>query len=284
MSGDGFCNLVVALFAEARPLIERLHLVEAGDAAPFRLFQGDGVRLVVTGVGRLQAAAACGYLHRVGGSVRDDAWLNVGVAGHATLALGSVRWVQSVREAADSSVPNRWFPQWVGAPLCAAAPLLTVDRPVDFAAGTETAVDDRLPSELYDMECSAFMAVCSRVSSLELVHAIKVVSDNGASGTAEVTPARVTEWIRAALPVVERCVYDLRELASAQRRVLAAPSGEAELLQQHRFSVTQQRELTRLLRRWDALQGTSVLEYVAECADGRAVLSSLRTATEGQPL
>lgn len=289
MPDAGYCNIVVALFPEARPLIERLRLKEQPDAAPFRLFAGGGVRLIVSGVGARNAAAACGFLHAYGGAVRDSAWLNIGVAGHPTLEIGSVRWAQSVTDDTDT-----WYPQWTGAPIADGAPLRTVARPVEMGQSVDTTQEPAL----HDMEGAAFLAVCSRFSSLELVHCLKVVSDNNDSGTQVVTPKHVAALMLEACPVAQSVVADLQQLATEQASVHARPDGFDEIMQRWRFSVTQQRELRRLLVRWNALAFTErgpsstaasvaapeAVAAVAACPDARAVLERLRAGVDGRCL
>ena len=51
-------HLVVALPAEASPLIERLGLRRDMAGRAMRLYVGDDLRLVVSGVGKVAAAAA----------------------------------------------------------------------------------------------------------------------------------------------------------------------------------------------------------------------------------
>ena len=59
-------NLVVALQAEARPIIEALDLVQDSLAGIFPVYCNGSVSLVVSGVGRTYCAAAVAHLfHRL---------------------------------------------------------------------------------------------------------------------------------------------------------------------------------------------------------------------------
>ena len=134
---------------------------------------------------------------------------------------------------------------------------------------------------------STFRVRASRSSSLELIHALKVVSDSGGDSLEKVKPATVSEWIGAVVPKIASAVDDLAALALEQQRRRGAPAGYAELLGSCRMSVTQQRELERLLRNWLVLQGEgsadSVLRFADGVRDGRELLERFRAATEGQP-
>ena len=78
-------RFVVALRAEARPLIDRYRLEPADDGA-FRCFHGSGRSLVISGVGKVAAAAATACLHEK----PLDVWVNVGIAGHRDRAPGEL--------------------------------------------------------------------------------------------------------------------------------------------------------------------------------------------------
>ncbi|MCA8961724.1 MAG: hypothetical protein KDC38_14470, partial [Planctomycetes bacterium] len=75
-------NLVVALRAEAEPLIERFGLMprRSGAFPTFDSAPGDArsLRLVISGVGAIRAAAAVGYAHGLQEEAGIGAWLNVG--------------------------------------------------------------------------------------------------------------------------------------------------------------------------------------------------------------
>ena len=72
-------NLVVALQAEARPIIEALDLVQDRPAGMFPVYCNGGLSLVVSGIGRACCAAAVIHLfHRT--AQRADVWTLLGSA------------------------------------------------------------------------------------------------------------------------------------------------------------------------------------------------------------
>ena len=80
-------NFVVALKAEATPLVELFKLAKGSEPSPFPVFVNDRHRLVLSGAGKELSAKATSYL-----SERfpqpNQAWLNFGMAGHGTLGPG----------------------------------------------------------------------------------------------------------------------------------------------------------------------------------------------------
>lgn len=233
--------LVTALRAEARPLIERFGLSRAGDDAPFARFTGeqDPVELVVCGPGKVSAAAAVAH---VGAFVPSVAWLDVGIAGNAHHPLGSVHLAHRVRDDASG---RAWFPPLVFRPPCPTAAVTTVAEPcIDYP-------DD----DLYDMEAAGFYEIAARHAPHELVHCIKVVSDNRDHPARLLDGARVTALIGDNLDTICAVIDELAALATEYRRLHDEPPGLDELLGAARFSATRRRQLRRALRRWAVLRG-----------------------------
>ena len=91
---------LVALPAEARPLCQLFGLAPSRHPSPFPTFVSASGRelLVVSGLGRnLGAAAAMHAYHELGGGAHI-AWLNVGIAGHASHPIGSAWMVNQIIE------------------------------------------------------------------------------------------------------------------------------------------------------------------------------------------
>ena len=90
-------NFIVALQAEARPLIDKFKLQKSTKFKTFRIFHNTKHRLIVSGIGQVQAAAATGFLL---GLLKDkaEALLNVGLAGHGKLTMGTYIFGKSYRK------------------------------------------------------------------------------------------------------------------------------------------------------------------------------------------
>lgn len=170
-------NLAVALAAEARPLVRHFGLSQYRSARGFRVYAAGGVRLIVTGMGKLNAAAGVAYL---GGMdcTPNQGWVNVGVAGHRDLAVGTGVIATKIT---DHAVSRNWYPPLVANPPGVAAQVRTFDRPVE--SYPESAV--------CDMEASAFFSVATRFSCGELVQCFKVISDNSSTGVGVVEASQV---------------------------------------------------------------------------------------------
>ena len=228
-----------ALPAEARPIIDHYALRAHDASAPFSLYASPQTRLVVSGVGKTATAAAVAYTC-ARFSDQPGPWLNVGIAGHKTAALGTALWVQ---KAVDTATNTPFFPALALSPPCAGSVLQTVDQPRA----------DYLTDALYDMEGSAFFQTAQRFVASELAHSVKIVSDNSEAPWQSLNRERVQGWINDLLPVIERMRTELESLAAVWLIQQANPPHFAGALSQCRFSQTQKNRLRRLLQKWHSV-------------------------------
>ena len=202
-------RFVVALQAEARPLVERFGMQAVGEG-PFPVYRGQAGWLIVSGQGKAAVAAATAYLHLLSGAVPCRAWLNVGLGGHSERPLGEGVVAHKISDGASGA---SWYPQLVIDSPRPTVPVLTVER-----------VDEEysLPW-VYESEAAGFFPTACRFSVAELVHCFKVISDNPDATLARRTSgAAVTELIAGNLDGIETFAAGLaglaRDLASFQRR------------------------------------------------------------------
>ena len=275
----GFVNLVVALPCEAQPLVDHYAMTEVLSedrnshphtllkggkrVDPFRIYRSEGLRLVVSGVGKSMAAAAVGYLFHFGGNQPDDAWLNLGIAGHADLSQGSIRIAHKITNCSSG---DSWYPPLIFDLPCKSAEVFCVDNP-------ET---EFLHDGLYEMESASILSISTRFSTSELVHVVKVVSDNGAVPAHRIKRHQVQNLISDQLDCVVPIIDQLQRLSGKQKASQQSPPGFDDFLSRWHFTATQTHQLLRLLRRWSALHNNeSPLAAVSELETSRAVISAL---------
>jgi nucleoside phosphorylase len=186
-------NLVVALKAEARPLIRHYELQRRHTSTTFPVYLGTDVALVVSGPGKAAAAAATAWLQGLTQGNKANAWLNIGIAGHASYAVGDARIANRVTEQATN---RSWYPSQVHGLDIATGSLLTVDSPEnDYTVDT-----------LYDMEAAGFYPAACRFSSSELVQCFKVVSDNRQHANTKITAKHCEQLVDSQLKTINRLV------------------------------------------------------------------------------
>ncbi len=235
-------RLVVALQVEARPLIDRFRLSADSRARGFRVYRGVDCALVVSGVGQVAAASATAYLEAFLDEAADCPWVNVGVAGHANLPLGSAALAHKVAVEDGSQY---WYPglvvDWPGL----TAELRTLSSPGRCYEG----------ECLFDMEAAAFYPTACRFASSELVHCLKIVSDNAGAPAEQVTRERVVALVSGAIPEIETLLAGLRELAGRARVMHRPPAGFDEALRRWHFSASERHRLRRAMQRYETLAG-----------------------------
>ena len=229
--------LVVALAAEARPLLASHHL-RGVSGHPYRICAGEQTHLIVSGVGKVAAAAATAYLRALIGDA-PAAWLNIGIAGHGSQAVGTALLAHKVVDIASGKL---FYPTFTASPPCRTTLLHTVDR-VQPPAGDAA----------YDMEASGFCEAAQRFATSERVHCLKVVSDNPQSSYQELNAEKVEALIDAQLDTVAQVGEHLRALSQQLHALHADPPGLAELNARWQFTATQKHQLRGLLARWQAL-------------------------------
>ena len=232
-------NLIIALPAEARPLIDRYKLRTRSSVGNFRLYQHNDMALIVSGPGKIAAAAATALLCSQTES-NGTAWLNIGIGGHASMDTGSGRLAHSI---SDQASDKRWYPPQV------------LDAAIDSCAviSVDTA-ENRYPQDaIYDMECSGYYPIACRFASGELVQSYKIVSDNREQAATTVTTAQCTQLIADRLDEIDTLVTALITMAQQHKQWHTLPDDLHALRQRWHFTVSQQHQLTELARRWQVM-------------------------------
>jgi nucleoside phosphorylase len=235
-------RFVVALAPEADALV-RTYRMEPREGA-FRWFRSDEAALVISGTGKLAAAAATSYLHAKTGEEPFGVWLNFGTAGHRDRPRGDILLAHTVTDEASG---ERLHPTRLDGPDLGAVEVRTVDRP-------ETNFDS---NAAYDMEAYGFVAAAFRFSTSELVQTIKIVSDNRETTTAAWTASAVRDLVDSRVDVVARAAARFREIANDLEPLRREQADSLALVEAYgrrvHFTTSEARRLRRLLQRWAAL-------------------------------
>ena len=234
-------HLITALEAEAKPLIEYYGLSRMNDADLFPIFcdKDAEISLTITGIGKTLSAAAIGYCHARCES-QNDAWLNVGIAGNGQAKIGDAFLVNRVH---DQDTGKSWYPAFV------------FDSPLPQKACTTVShISDQYEDGLLDMEASAFMHVTSRFTTAELVHVLKIVSDNDKQSRAKVNKVLASELIQGHLDTIDKVMKNLMQLTEEYQALKSEPKFYAEFKHAWHFTKTQSNALYKLLQRWQLLR------------------------------
>ncbi|MFT6006694.1 MAG: nucleoside phosphorylase [Pseudoalteromonas tetraodonis] len=270
-------SFLLALNSEAKPLVDfyRLKKTEQG---PFAHFVSPDnsveVELLVAGIGALSMAAGVAWL--AGKSpMRNRVWLNLGVAGHADMALGQIALVHG---SADSTQSRAHYPPQVAKWAQSTAACLSFNAPCTDYPG----------DALVDMEAHAFFNTAIKFSSSEIVQSLKVVSDNRDSNIEELNASKITGLIS---PHIETIVAYAKALQTLAMRDLVLYNKvefpQFEWLDSLRATHSQRRQVTDLMRKAFVLDtlNDNVLKGLSACSHVSEVLSQLNELTRlAQPI
>ena len=270
-NSGGRTHFFCALPSEAEALIRAFQLKEDQPPGLFRRYQSaSGLYcLVISGSGRLNAAAAVAW-HLAGARAAPaDVWLNIGIAGHGRHPLGGMYLAHKITERQSG---RHWYPQIVAQTDLASAPLITLDR---ASANYEEA--------LFDMEASGFYEMARRAGTAELIHCLKVISDNAEQPVGALNAGRVKALIAAQIDQIKAFVLALQTLSRELAAASAPPAAYQGFIDRWHFSQTERVQLLRLLRRWQLrLPGENPLQSVRGGQTAREILHGLRQALEQQ--
>ncbi len=278
-------HIVCALLAEARPVIETYRLSYCDDAGLFSRYQDLQARLslTITGVGKLAAAQAvlATEFYFPGRSFPGQplcgqspaAWLNIGVCGHAAHPVGLALLVNKITEQSSG---RNWYPQCCFTTALPQDCLITVDQPeTDYGQG------------LYDMEGAGFYDAASRISTAELIHAVKIVSDNKHCPVTAPNGRTLSGLVEQNLPQIESIMQALLDLQATQAvRHSATQEVISQLTACTHYTACQKNTLRQLIAAWTALypHPDSLLAYAQKNADAKEVLRFIRTGIENAEL
>ncbi len=262
-------NIVTAIQCEAKPLLKRYGLRGGTDRGPFRIYEGEDMRLIVSGIGKIAAAAASSYVFTRFGRDPCSAWLNIGTAGHAAHPIGKGILAHKITDAGSGL---SWYPPLILEAHRHTDAIITVDRPALEYTGTA----------VHEMEAAGFYATASRFATSELVQCYKVISDNRARPAHLITKDFAASLIDENISEIGEIIQQLNGLATRLSSINEEPSILNEILANWRFTTYEQNRLRHLVRRWRLLSpgGQEHSQVLAHCRTGKEVLACLQAVVD----
>lgn len=258
-------NFVIALGAEAKPLISHFRLKKLPISSPCEIYSNKGINLAISGIGKVASAVTVGFLQGFIPASADSAWLNVGIVGHRKKAIGEDFLVN---EITDYGSERSWYPPQVFQHSCSVDRVTTVDK-VEYCYPEETG---------YEMEASGFYSSACRTTTSELVQCYKIVSDNDVESLTDirVNIEDISDLVSSHISKIEDITGELSELAySVQNRKLIDIADEEMFIHRWRFSFTQRARLKRQLSKAKVLGIDTSLESFTEFDNATSVLNEI---------
>ncbi|VAX10115.1 hypothetical protein MNBD_GAMMA26-1296 [hydrothermal vent metagenome] len=184
-------NLVVALPAEARPLINHFGLRRQQPDGAFPIYRNEQVSLVLSGVGKQASAAATRCLFEGNDLATGSIWINIGIAGHACRPVGDIILANNV---VDETTGQHWMPQLGFVPPCDLDMLTTLNQPDN----------DYARPGAFDMEAAGFLAAAGQKA-----YCLKIISDNKNNQSRGIKGKVVSQLVMAQLGILDRFIKQL---------------------------------------------------------------------------
>ena len=214
---------VTALYQEAHGLIRELELKKNTAYAPFEVFDNEsaGIRLVVTGVGEIAAAAATAAVCARDGADAADFLVNIGCcavggcepadrdmdSGYGAAHAAQIGDLYVCHKITEQATGKTFYPDILYRHPWKERELVTGMQPLQRAAAH---------GALYDMEAAAVYQAGIRFFSPDRMIFLKVVSDFGIAGQERMTAEALTGLLEQHVKEVTAFLTNLREAADEE--------------------------------------------------------------------
>jgi hypothetical protein len=261
---------VIALKDEAEIIIQQYRMKLLSEKSVFPIFKNSEEThwLILSGIGRHNASAATLYLYEKSKAPKWTAWINIGIAGCGEGHFGDLCLVDKITNNSDrkvsfpSAMKNSPFPRME---------LLTTDIPIiDYSS-----------KELIDMEACAFYDATSKFSSRELISIVKVISDGPSNNIKNLNRSIISKLITTNISNIIKIVLYYKNLSLDEYKRLKKPDIFYKICNQWHFTVSQQHQLERVLRRIATSNiKENILNLLKDCRNSKSVMSILNKQME----
>lgn len=266
-------HLICALQCEANPLIQHYRLKKLETPQPFPVYQNNegNLSITITGIGKLNAAAATAYTHGLLNTLKSDGWLNIGTAGHQSMEIGKIVLAHRIEDATNKKV---WFPQLVFTPPCTTHNLKTLDNP-----STEYEED------LFDMEAAGFYTIASQFATSELIQSLKIISDNNQHPAGKPDKALLEKLVAENIEIIDQVINELNQLSLELEPLEKTPAYYEQCIAHWHFTQYERNRLSKLLNRWGVLYPKqNPLQQCKNIKNGKDMLSFLQETLDNLPI
>ena len=215
--------VMMALYQEAHGLIRELELKKNTAYAPFEVFDNEsaGIRLVVTGVGEIAAAAATAAVCARDGADAADFLVNIGCcaaggcepadrdmdSGYGAAHAAQIGDLYVCHKITEQATGKTFYPDILYRHPWKERELVTGMQPLQRAAAH---------GALYDMEAAAVYQAGIRFFSPDRMIFLKVVSDFGIAGQERMTAEALTGLLEQYVKEVAAFLTNLWEAADEE--------------------------------------------------------------------
>lgn len=231
--------IFTALECEAKAIIDFYNLKKQNHH-PFSVYLFENIVLTVTGVGKTAMAGGVAYTLALFSNSYSPILINIGIAGHKSEPLGSLFLANKISDA-DSG--KNFYPQLLGNQWPNTCGINSYSSPSTLY------FDDCLN----DMESAAFYEMAVKFSCSELIHSIKIVSDNQNSPIEEINADKIKQWVIEQMNSIDSLFNNLIGLHQIISPI--NPVSYDKILTKWHFTSTGKIKLKSMLVKWKAVSG-----------------------------
>jgi adenosylhomocysteine nucleosidase len=216
--------ITTALKAEAISIIRHFKLKNFIDNK-FEIFSNEDIFLIITKVGSINSAIATAYiatLLNIKFKNEKLVFLNIGIAGHKDLSIGSCILAHEVR---DEITKIKYFPSLIF-DFDITKTILCVSKPSK----------DYLDDFVFDMESFGFFVAASKFCEIDLIQSLKIISDNLSSNILDISKEKIEDLIFKNLNVIEKIIFDMFKVLKSIKNEISI--NDELLIIQNKFHLT----------------------------------------------
>jgi len=271
-------HFICALKCEAKSLIANYRLKKCTESESFPLFisQDKSTSLTISGIGKINAAAATAFTHAYLQTGKPDIWLNIGVGGHRELEIGEITLAHKI---IDQTNQYTWYPQILFSPHCQSMEISSCDQPVTEHGSAF------LSESVLEMEAAGFYVTACRFATSELVHVIKIISDNKQHSADKISASFVDNLVKNKLSDIDQILASLHLLAKDIETPADVPKYYRQIIEQWHFTHAERNLLKSCLNRWQVLcPDENPMNEFDESLNGKDVIHQITNKLDTLPI
>ena len=261
---------VIALKEEAETIIIEYKMVLLSEVTVFPIYRNSiGTHwLIISGIGKHNAAAATLYLYEKSKAVKWTSWINIGIAGSGKGEYGNLCLVDKIINLANLKIT---YPDTMKKSTLSKMELLTSDIPIT----------DYNSKELIDMEGSAFYDIASKITSRELIGILKIISDGPLNHIKKLNKLNISNLIKSNILNIKKVISYYEIISLTEKQVIDKPDLFFEILNEWYFTITQRHQLESLLRRINTFSiNKNIIYLLKNCKNSKSVINILNKQIE----
>ncbi|WP_128894029.1 5'-methylthioadenosine/S-adenosylhomocysteine nucleosidase family protein [Longirhabdus pacifica] len=250
--------ITTALYAEARPFIEKFSLKKKNAISNLQYFSNDDINLIVTGTGLMSAVMGTTYLLSSHSIQSHDMMFNIGICGakssHFTIGEAVI-----CNKIVHHDTKRAFYPDILFQHALQEGSLESFSHIVDLQT------DLHLESDMVDMEGAGWYYASSQFMSPHQLVCIKVISDY--LDASHITSDQVTTWIDNQLPAIIHVQAALSTIIQPKKEIFNEEEKRwlDNIKTQLRLTVTQYHKLNQLTMQYK-IRTKQPLEWIAPYA------------------